>query len=334
MDKTEGKEEHNVIRSAMSDYQIDKAIEIQKYYLTETLKLSIVTSPLYCLSTSFQFINKELFSRVKTSKIRLQTFKPSFYLSYKETITNLTKQGVLGLYKGNFWRMSFFILSNNLKQKLDYTFFYKFKINKILKEMILYSCVDICLNPLLFIESRYIIQNRLKNVRLYNNLYDILRLSYKDLYRGCLCNIPRNILFITGLNSYWLYPGTYSNYIAIGVAHLLSYPLLTIQRNIYFHINSKIKGDNQLIRSTLYEREFKGVTDGLKYFYKEFGILSLYRGVTPYLAAVFLWHYWVPKAAKARFYDNIFANEKAKENVSSLDLDSDDEDEESVAKTG
>ena len=326
MDSAGMNEDHKVLHSAMSTIEIGKSIEIQKYYLTETLKLSIVTSPLYCISSSFQFINKQVYSKLKSnmySNLRIQIFKPSFYVSYKETITNLTRQGILGLYKGHLWRMSFFIASNNFKQKLDFMYLSQLKINKVLKEMMLYSFVDMCLNPLLFIESRYIIQNRKKNYRLYNNLYDIFRLSYKDLYRGSLLNIPRNICFILGLNTYYLIPGGYSNYIAIACAHLFSYPFLTLQRNVYFH-NAKASNGTSIIDSTLYKQEFRGISDGLMYFNKEFGVFSLYRGIIPYLTAVSLWHYYVPSAAKAKFYTNIFADEK-NQGKNILDMEDDEE---------
>jgi len=331
MDSGTVNEEHKVLHNAMNIIEIEKTREIQKYYLTETLKLSIVTSPLYCISSSFQFINKNLYSKVKTNGIRIQIFKPSFYLTYRETITNLTKQSILGLYKGNFYRMSFFILSNNLKQKLDYQYFRHFKINKIVKEMFLYSIVDIFLNPLLFIESRYIIQNRKKNYRIYNNLFEIIRHSYKDLWKGSLVNIPRNIFFIIGLNSYYMFPGTpgaYTNYFAIALAHILSYPFLTLQRNIYYHTSNT--NSNHFTKNKLYEREFRGVVDGLKYFYREFGVFSLYRGITPYLLAIALWHYYVPNAAKGKFYRNIFADEKQS---GPLNLDLDDEDDEEDIQT-
>jgi hypothetical protein len=334
--------QHNVFKQGIKEFQINKYKQLENYYLAETLKLSFFTSPLLCISENMQYLNKEIHNKnnefLKTSMHRnkfsilnpfssvfpktesvIFPFKPSFYKNYRECFINLRRQGILGFYKGNFYRLLFFIYTDKFKQQLDLQVFkvYKdfYKINKFLRNIVLYSFADIILNPLLFIESRYTVQNRLKGFRIYNNILDVVRYSWKEIYRGCSFSIPKNTLFVLGTYSHKLLPeGKNFQYLSVALAHLLSYPILTVQRNYIYQSFYQI-----YFPKDTYSKSY------LKFFLSNFGFQNLYRGFFPYSVAIFSWHLVVPNAAKHKFYRNIF--EKDKDNSNLLEMNFFEEDE-------
>jgi hypothetical protein len=299
--------DHNIFKVGIEKYQVNKYREVEKYYLSETIKLSLITGPLYCISANMQFLSH---STITTSF----PFKPNFFSSYKECLFNLRRQGLLGFYKGNFYRLLFFSCTNKVKKSLD-PFFSNYVKNKRLKELVLYSTADILLNPLLFIEARYSIQNRRKGYAIYNNLLDVFRKSGREIYSGALYSIPRNCLFLLSLNFYFLYPHQYTQVVSVFFAHLLSYPILTIQRN-------KIFQSNLIDYLPKNNYGFIGFAKGL---IKEFGFLSLYRGFLSYGLATVAWHLYVPFMAKAKFYNNALKDDQ---DALKLDFFEDDEYEE------
>jgi hypothetical protein len=135
--------DHNIFKVGIENFQVNKYKEVEKYYLSETIKLSLITGPLYCISANMQFL-------VKYPTTSSFPFKPNFFISYKECLFNLRRQGLLGFYKGNFYRLLFFSSTNKVKKILD-PFFSNYITNKRLKEFVLYSTADILLNPILFI---------------------------------------------------------------------------------------------------------------------------------------------------------------------------------------
>ena len=186
---------HNIFKIGIENYQANKYKEIEKYYLSETIKLSLLTGPLYCISANMQFLFKTKNNSSITSDNSISffkknihstssfAFKPNFFSNYKECIFSLRRQGILAFYKGNFYRLLFFSTTNQLKKHLDSSVS-KYAKNKRLKDIMLYSLVDIFLNPLLFIEARYSIQNRRKGFKIYSNLFDLLNKSWREIYSG------------------------------------------------------------------------------------------------------------------------------------------------------
>jgi len=329
---------HDVFKQGIQSYQIYKYKELEKYYISETIKLSILTGPLYCLSANLQFLNNRLFpntirdtsntaSSQKTSILNSNKtaannllnypFRPSFVQSYRDCLFNLYRQGAFGLgfYKGNGWRILFFTATNKLKQSIDVEISKFVSINKRVKEVILYSLVDFLLNPILFLESRYSIQNRRKGYSIYANIFDVLKKSRKELYLGASYSIPRNIIFMLSLNFYLIYPSKFLQGFSVFLAHLLSYPILTVQRNKIYH--------SQVIP---YLPKPDTSISMFKFLTNNYGFLSLYRGFGSYIIATGLWHYFVPRMAKIKFYKNALAGEKA-DDVFKINFLEDDEEE-------
>lgn len=300
---------HDIYRDAFRQFQIEKKKELEKHMIAESIKFSVFTGPLYCLSTNLQLLSKSsnisfesrggILSSLSPKNIgdksKLLPFKPSLYKNYRDCIYYIGKQGVFGFFKGNTYRLMFFFGTNRLKRTLDY-YTHHVKANRILKEIILYSAADMILHPFLFLESRYSIQNRRKGFRIYRNLFHVLHTSYKELYVGSLYSIPRNIMFVLGVNSgvlfdQWEVLKEYSYVISLCIAHVLSYPLLTIQRNSIF-------------RSNYVEYLPPRESNMPRYIFENFGVLGFYRGFFCYSLAVGLWHYFVPKLANRKLYSN------------------------------
>jgi hypothetical protein len=321
---------HDAFKQSIKRLEDYKAHQIVQYYISETIKLSIITGPLYNLSTNLQFLNKNLVEQfgkapltgVSESSFKLKgmptesiirPFKPSVYANYRDCVFNVYRQGIAGLYKGTFYRLTYFGATNLLKKKLDGYFSSYFRVKRIFKEMILYSIADLILNPLLLIESRYCIQNRRKGFRIYDNAFSVLKLSWKELYNGSLYAIPRNVVFVIGLNTYLLYPSNYMNIFSICLAHVLSYPILTIQRNIMFQSSFT----DYLPNSNEMKINFSS-------FVNNYGFMGLYRGFFAYAFATILWHVYVPNAAKRKLFENMFKKDDTKSMKLNLFEDTED----------
>jgi len=297
-------EQHNMVMQTRKLFEYERAKQLRIFYITETIKLSPVIAPFYCLSVNMQNISSFLFnpSRIESMKIesnekntsRFRPFRVSYYKSYLDAFYDIYRQGILGIYKGNFYRLSFYIGSNQMKYFSD-SYTYKLKVPLIFKDMLFYSLVDVLLHPLLFIESRYSVQNRSRNFHIYGSFLDVIRKSGKEIYNGASVSFMRNILFVLGLNVYYLYPSTYMNIFAVGLAHFLSYPMLTIQRNIIFQSN---------YIDYFPKVQYNGIKEHYNFIKNSLGFSFLYRGFISYSLATIIWHICVPPLAKSKFQKN------------------------------
>jgi len=99
-----------------------------------------------------------------------------------------------------------------------------------LQEFLFAASIDILLHPLHVAETRFIMQNRVRNFAVYHSLFDLFRKSYSELARGILTHIPRNFFVaLTGLKL-TDQVSTTSYYMTTIVFQALAYPFLTIQR--------------------------------------------------------------------------------------------------------
>lgn len=341
-DPQNAQDQHGMFAQGKKNYEYQKKFEVEKYYISETIKLSLVTGPLYCLSANLQFLDKSIvetyykafvpgkkvdffsnfFLKNSTVTSIYRPFKPSFYINYRDAVLNIFRQGYIALYKGNLLRLSFFISTSQCKKYFEYKYGRYLQINRLLRETLTYSVIDIIMHPLLFLESRFSIQPYRRGFRIYNSVLSLFTKGkyMAEVYRGSLYSIPRNIVFVLSLNSYYLYPDKLTNVIAVALAHVLSYPILTLQRNAIYQ-SSKI--------DYLPEKD-KNFIQLFKNLITTFGFFGLYRGFAAYALATGLWHYIVPTAANQRFYINLLSIDK-KENKSMIkksmfDEEEDDED--------
>ena len=105
-----------------------------------------------------------------------------------------------GFYKGNGIRCLHILLFHRLNTDLTlYTESNLAEQMKVLKQIpfaqeFLLSCgIDFLLHPLHVAEARFIMQNRSQNFSVYQGLGDFFKKSYREIFRGILYHIPRNI---------------------------------------------------------------------------------------------------------------------------------------------
>ena len=284
--------------------------EIKSYYLVETVKLSIVTGPLYCLSNNLQFLSSELVKRnqiTSTSKSFFQflnkglptlsivrPFKHSFYRNYLDILTNFYKQGLNSFYKGNLTRLSYFTTTNALKSQLDF-YTKALKFPNFIKDIVVFSIVDIVCNPLLYLESKISTSNAKK---LYNGRSWLTLLTNDNPFRGSTLNVPRNILFVAGLNTSMI-SESIPREVSIAIGHILAYPILTVHRNVML----------QSYVDPTAPRPAAGPYSHFTRIYNTNGVVGFYRGFISFSVATALWHAVVPKQAKLRYMRNLLEDD-------------------------
>ena len=93
-------------------------------------------------------------------------YRAPIYQTYAECIQGLYKQGMLGFYKGNGFRVAHIFLYEHFRN----SFMYKmdegeeiYHRNSFIKDYIAACGAALVLHPLHFAEARYVLQNRLPN---------------------------------------------------------------------------------------------------------------------------------------------------------------------------
>jgi hypothetical protein len=285
-----------------------------QYFDQNLIKSNFLSNP---QGKKLDFSSNFLLKTSTTSSL-LRPFRPSYYINYREGILNIFRQGYFALYKGNLLRLSFFISTGQLKKRSELLYGKYLNFNSILKDILLYGLADFLMHPLLFLESRFSIQSYKKGRRIYNNIFSIINnKSFFEIYKGCLLSIPRNIVFVLSLNSYYLYQEKIMNFLSVSLAHILSYPILTLQRNIIFRSNR-----------THYLPNNENALQLTKNIYNTLGMFGFYRGFGAYSIAIGLWHYIVPTAANQRFYINLLKEENNQKGIIDTKLFQEDEDDE------
>lgn len=266
--------------------------QVEKYYISETCKLSIATGPLYYISAQLQYLNH--------NKNISRPFKICSFSKVYDLLKHTYYQGFLAFYKGNLSRLSFFIGTVQTKKYIELNFDDKIFIkNKIAREIILFSLVDMIFNPFLFIETRLVMQNRNNGFRIYNGILDILMKCKTDVFSYSIINVYRNILFVLAVNTFFIAPSKVMNFTSVLLSHILSYPLLTIQRNLYLIENKKTYFEFSSENKSFFKiREIVNIIKSHK-------ITGLYKGFSFYIFSIGLWHYYVPSAAKHKYYQNL-----------------------------
>ena len=244
-----------------------KDLSYFSYNLVEFVKLSLLSSPLFVMSISRQLSvlkNRELYSHeaegkdstalikritalsknkkrqdklIKASGVLVgqHPYQAPIYRNAKDAVVGLKNQGVLAFYKGNFWRIGFFAISQRVTISLSWALkdrFVFFERAPLFANFICFTAASMFAHPLFVLESRFILQNRLPEFKVYKNFWKFKTRSYSDFHIGALGHIPLNILFTTGffLGSNLLPDAPNSVHFVCG--QIMSYPVLTGIRRI------------------------------------------------------------------------------------------------------
>lgn len=196
-------------------------------------------------------------------------FRAPYYKNYREVFAALAAQGYQGFFKGNGVDcIRFCAVSSSI---LFFGYLELFKGCKDSFKPYLYFSfgvlAELFMQPLHNIQSRYILQNRLPEFRLYKSFYYVFASQHTRLYQGINVIIPKQSLafgltFLTG--------NVIHGASLFVLTEFLTYPLDTVQRRL------EVQGNEH---SVLPRRYVSNIRWTLSRIYDEEGIFKgFYRG--------------------------------------------------------
>lgn len=137
--------------------------------------------------------------------------------------------------------------------------------------MVVMTLSDIMFQPLRTVQSRFILQNRLKNFMVYPTAVDafVRKHGLTENFKGWQVNIPLNLL--RGINIAVNFTSSNQIYPILAqytIGNLLCYPLMTVQRRL--ECQTSLPG--------MIPIRYRGLFHGLRLIMSEEGIKGLYRG--------------------------------------------------------
>lgn len=322
---------HPIIRRYLLHYNRLKDSKFWNELLIENIKYSFIFSPFATIAISRQLSvlphreiygdynapnsSKELiklenqvtirdsknFELIKSSGMinGQKPYRAPIYENYFQTIKGLYNQGVLGFYKGTFWRVFFIIIPLRLRIILDYyvlDHFPKFHKFNFLKDLLVFSIADMMCHPAFIIESRYTLQNRLPQFQAYSNILKIRSRSIHEMWTGSFNHFYKNVLLIVGLyiSRYSLFP---DNYIAsILFSQIFCYPILTCNRRLVCQTSEY---------PSMLPLRYLNLLHALALIKREEGLFrGLYRGFSFHLIFIYLWNDLAFTSAKVNHAKN------------------------------
>eukprot|EP00347_Sterkiella_histriomuscorum_P014589 403360307 len=217
-----------------------------------------------------------------------QPYRAPIYRSYWECIQGLSKQGVLGFYKGNGMRVLHIAMYSVIRTNMQMNFDFGdeiFRKDSFLRDFAAATIASLLLHPIHFLEARYILQNRLPNFKVYSGIHQMIYQNYAEIPKGITAHIPRSFLLsLTGFN-YFTSVNIQTYYFQTLLFHTLAYPILTAQRRIECQ---SIKTPGML------PLRYLGPVHCLGLMWREEGFKGIYRGYFAYLLATAMFVTTVP----------------------------------------
>jgi len=349
-------ENHPMMKRYINYYKQLKQIKLSYYLCIWNVGSSIFLAPFFTISISRQLsvtpnkhiygdysdpkVSKELmkvstdvtlrearnFELIKSSGVieGQKPYRAPIYDNYWQTIKGLYRQGILGFYKGNYYRLLTMSCTHRLKITFEWLLKEKFSFFKkmnFLRDWICLSICDIILHPAFMLENRLILQNRLPQFQFYKNFFKFKSRSYNEIYKGLLGHVPKNFLYLCGFYIYYLLP-TRDNYIlAVISGNIFSYPLLTAFRRIVCESTS-IPG--------LLPLRYLNILHAIFLIRREEGFFrGLYKGFLSHLIGISLWLIIVPGNSLLSFHQNkmiedeqLFVNDQVFEEIKNRKIQS------------
>ena len=189
------------------------------------------------------------------------------YRSYREWITGLYRQGILGFYKGNFYRHTYITFVSFCQVEM------LFRIKKMtgfqghFTHLFSFIVSSMLFHPMHMLESRYILQNRITPT--YKSLLSFMTgVGQKNILNGVIWHAPKcfalSFLDINFSSKITLY-GLILKQIMINA---LAYPFITVwrrmecQANVQGMIPKRYTNSWHWLGLTYYEEGFKGLYRG------------------------------------------------------------------------
>jgi hypothetical protein len=322
-------EEHPLMKRYINYYKKSKDVRLCYKMAFQNLLCSIVIAPFQTISISRQLsvtphknlygdyvdpkksteltkISSEVTLResrnyelIKTSGVieGQKPYRAPIYDNYIQTIKGLYRQGILGFYKGNFWRIWTFSISQRGKITLEwflrerYDFFSN---SHFLRDWICLTIADFATHFGFVTENRYILQNRLPQFQIYKNFFKLQLRNYHEITRGITGHIPKNFFYLIGFYIYYNMPSTGNYMIAVLCGNILSYPIMTGFRRIVCESSST---------PGLLPLRYLNLLHAVFLIRREEGLFrGLYKGFFMHVLATLLWIGLVPTGAYYNFY--------------------------------
>ena len=202
----------------------------------------------------------------------------------------------MAFYKGNGIRSLHILMFHRLNSDLRFwsegafpEFTKQIKAIPCAQEFLLTTAIDMALQPLFVAETRFIMQNRKRNFRSYQNYRQFFTSSYREIFRGCLVNIPRNFFIaLTGLKVKDEIDLT-TYYLTTLVFQTLSYPFLTVQKRLEARSTNTGFLSNEIYKKGRF-------LNCMKTMIAEEGAKSLFRGYGAFTVAILFWMSVMPLA--------------------------------------
>lgn len=226
-------------------------------------------------------------------------YRAPIYESYFQTIKGLYKQGLLGFYKGTFWRIFFIVIPLRLRLIMDYHImdhypnFFKFSF---LKDWITFTIADMICHPAFVIENRYTLQNRLPQFQSYANVLKFRFRNSHEIWAGNQNHIYKNFFLVTGiyLAKNTIFP--HDQIACMLAAQVFCYPIITCFRRLACQTPDT---------PGMLPLRYLNLLHALALVRKEEGIFrGLYRGFSFHLIFVYLWYGLVYNSAKINHANN------------------------------
>jgi len=236
-------------------------------------------------------------------------YRAPIYSSYRECINSLKKQGILGFYKGNAIRLVAFSSIYRGRITLDWYFreHFDMRSNSILKMFLVYTMIDILAHPLFVMESRYILQNRLPQFKIFPSIWKYKTRSKDELFVGILTQIPKNVVWLSSNLLYFSFPSFYALLLNNLISNVMVYPILTSMRRLVCQ-SGAFPG--------LLPFRYLNLLHALSLIRREEGLFKgLYKGFVPHMLAVSIWTVIVPVYSRVSYIhkmekeDDLFEND-------------------------
>jgi hypothetical protein len=336
-------EHHPILNRFINYYKKLKQVKIFYNEVAYTALLSIITAPLHTISISMQLSvkphleiypdqkpppsksdSKALIKQVTEMTLRdernyniikssgvpqgQKPYRAPIYSSYRECINSLKKQGILGFYKGNAIRLVAFASIQRGRISLDWYFreHFDMKTNSILKMFLVYTIIDILAHPLFVMESRYILQNRLPQFKIFPSIWRYKTRSAEEMFVGILTQIPKNLAWVSSNFLYFAKPSFYILLLNNLISNIMVYPILTAMRRLVSQSGS-FPG--------LLPYRYLNILHALSLIRREEGLFKgLYKGFVPHMIAVSIWTATVPIFSRVSYIHRMEKEEDLFEN--------------------
>ena len=164
---------------------------------------------------------------------RNKPFRPPYYANYRQAALALTAQGYQGFFKGNLTE-NFRFASTAFPRYYILTHPYYRDMPPFMRFLAVFAMDtfgELITQPLRNSQTRFILQNRIPEFRVYRNLYKLFEfVSIKELFQGYEVILPRKVMFAFSMA--FLNNDIITNFGVLLAFFTFSYPLDTVQRRL------------------------------------------------------------------------------------------------------